>query len=116
VFAGGGVQTWSVQRQMPYNGRGDGARGADLNGTRYYATGAPVNVNGANGEYGIGRLRGPNHRPTVFTEPAPWSQNYYDTTQTTGTPDQPGPATQAPDMVYVSPSAGRASNSTGRTG
>lgn len=116
VFAGGGVQTWSVQRQMPYNGRGDGARGAALDGTRYYATGAPEFANGGQGQYGVGRLRGPNHRPTVFVEPAPWSANYYDTTAATGTPDNPGSGGQAPDMVYVSPTAGRASNRTGRTG
>lgn len=116
VFAGGGVQTWSVERQMPYTGRGDGARGADLNGTRYYATGAPEFANAGQGQYGVGRLRGPNHRPTVFTTPAPWSANYYDTTDSTGTPDAPGPAGQSPDLVYVSPAAGRASNGTGRRG
>jgi hypothetical protein len=33
-----------------------------------------------------------------------------------GTPGNPGPADQAPDLVYVSPQAGRASNGTGRTG
>lgn len=114
VFAGGGVQTWSVERQMPYTGRGDGARGADLNGLRYYATGAPQFLDGGQGHYGIARLRGPNHRPTVFAEPAPWSANYYDTTASVGTPQNPGPASQAPDMVYVSPQAGRASNRTGR--
>lgn len=112
VFAGGGVQTWSVERQMPYTGRGDGARGADLNGTRYYAAGAPQFLDGGQGRYGVARLRGPNHRPVSFTEPAPWSANYYDTTQAV----QGSTTGQSPDMVYVSPASGRASNSTGRTG
>lgn len=118
VFAGGGVQTYAMDRQMPYTGRGDGARGADLNGTRYYATwsGSQEFANAGDGQYGVGRLRGPNHRPTTFTQPGPWSQNYYDTTASVGTPEQPGSGGQAPDMVYVSPTSGRASNRTGRTG
>lgn len=116
VFPGGGNQTWSAQREMPYGGRGDGARGADLNGQRYYAAGPPQFLNGGQGQYGVARLRGPNHRPTVFAEPAPWSTNYYDTTASTGTPAAPGTPTQSPDMVYMSPSSGRASNGTGRTG
>jgi hypothetical protein len=116
VFAGGGVQTWYMEREMPYGGRGDGARGADLNGQRYYATGAPQFLNAGMGQYGAARLAGPNHRPTMFQEPAPWSANYYDTTAEVGTPAAPGTPGQAPGLVYVSPSAGRASNSTGRTG
>jgi hypothetical protein len=116
VWDGGGVQTWSVQRQMPYTGRGDGARGADLNGTRYYAEGPPVNLNGGLGAYGVARLRGPNHRPVYFNEPAPWTSQYYDTTASVGTPDAPGPGGQAPDAVYVSPEVPRGFNSTGRTG
>ncbi len=117
TFPGGGSQTWSVEREMPYGGRGDGARGADLNGTRYYAAGGYDNFfNAGQGAYGQARLAGPLHRPTVFAEPAPWSANYYDTTAGVGTPDNPGAAGQAPDMVYLSPQAPRASNSTGRTG
>lgn len=117
VFAGGGVQSWSVERQMPYTGRGDGARGAELNGTRYYGTGQGSEfLNAGQGQYGQARLAGPRHRPTVFAEPAPWSANYYDTTASVGTPLSPGDASQAPDLVYVSPQAGRASNGTGRTG
>jgi hypothetical protein len=117
VFAGGGVQTWSVEREMPYGGRGDGARGANLNGERYYATGGYDNfMNGGMGQYGAGRLAGPNHRPTVFQEPAPWSTNYYDTTASVGTADNPGVPGQAPDLVYVSPQAGRRGNGTGRSG
>jgi hypothetical protein len=116
VWDGGGVQTWSVQRQMPYTGRGDGARGADLNGTRYYAEGPPVNLNGGLGSYGVARLRGPNHRPVYFNEPAPWTSQFYDTTASVGTPDAPGPGGQAPNAVYVSPEVPRGFNSTGRTG
>jgi hypothetical protein len=115
VWDGGGVQTWSVQRQMPYNGRGDGARGADLNGTRYYAEGPPVALNAGLGAFGVARLRGPNHRPVYFNEPAPWTAQYYDTTASVGTPDAPGPGGQAPQNVYTSPEFGRGGlNSTGR--
>lgn len=116
VFEGGGVQTWYTERQMPYTGRGDGARGADLNGQRYYAEGAPQFLNAGSGSYGVGRLQGPNHRPTNFQQPAPWSANYYDTTDSVGTADQPGTAAQSPNLVYTSPSAGRATNTTGRSG
>ncbi len=118
VFPGGGNQTWSLEREMPYGGRGDGARGADLDGTRYYAAGGYDNfLNAGQGQYGQARLAGPRHRPTMFAEPAPWSTNFYDTTASVGTTDSPGAADQAPDMVYVSPQASRAAlNSTGRTG
>lgn len=112
VWAGGGNQTWSLLRQMPYGGRGDGARGADLNGQRFYATGQDQQfVNGGMGEYGIARRHGSDHkRPVSFETPAPWSANYYDTTASLA--DQSTP--QAPDLVYVSPTAGRAGNGTGR--
>lgn len=116
VFPGGGNQTWFMLREMPYGGRGDGARGAVLSGQRYYATGqADQFWNAGQGDYGISRARG-GKRPVSFSEPAPWSGNYYDTTESVGTPDAPGNPGQAPNMVYVSPSAGRASNGTGRTG
>lgn len=112
----GGQTGWSVQRRMPYTGRGDGARGADLNGQRYYGTGQQDQFwNAGQGNYGIGRERGDaNKRPVGFTEPAPWTANFYDTTNEVGTSDAPGTPTQGGDQVYVSPSAGRASNSTGR--
>jgi len=117
VFPGGGNTTWAVQREMPYGGRGDGARGADLSGQRYYTTGQATEFwNAGQGDYGISRQRGRrNRRPVSFTEPAPWTANYYDTTASVGTSEQPGTAAQSPNMVYVSPSAGRASNSTGRS-
>lgn len=113
VFDDGGNQTWSVLREMPYAGRGDGARGADLNGARYYATGQQSQFwNAGQGDYGIARKHGGDHkRPVSFTTPAPWTANFYDTTQ--GVADDT--ATQAPDMIHVSPATGRATNSTGRT-
>jgi hypothetical protein len=117
VWGNGGVQTWSANRQMPYGGRGDGARGADLNGTRYYEEGPPVAglANAGQGAYGISRLRGPNHRPVYFNEPAPWTSQYYDTTASVGTPDNPGAGGQQPQAIYVSPETGRGGlNSTGR--
>ena len=113
----GGVQTWSVQRQMPYGPgeRGGGARGADLNGTRYYAEGPPVALNAGVGSYGVAWLRGDKtKRPVSFTEPAPWTAQFYDTTSSVGTADAPGPGGQAPSAIYVSPSPARNLNSTGR--
>jgi hypothetical protein len=110
--------TWSVLREMPYGGRGDGARGADLNGQRYYATGqADQFWNAGQGNFGTGRLEGSgNKRPVSFTQPAPWTANFYDTTTSVGTADSPNqqPA-QQPQAVYTSPGGLRASNSTGRS-
>lgn len=116
VYPGGGNTTWSVEREMPYAGRGDGARGADLNGQRYYATfGHQQFMNAGQGDYGIARARGGDHkRPVSFTEPAPWTANYYDTTEDVGTTGEVSTAPQSPNLVYVSPSTGRASNRTGR--
>lgn len=112
VWDGGGVQSWSVEREMPYGGRGNGARGADLNGSRYYGTGQGDQFwNAGQGDYGIGRQQG-GKRPVSFTAPAPWTTNFYDTTSEM----QAGNAGQAPDAVYVAPNAGRASNGTGRRG
>ena len=101
---------------MPYSGRGDGARGADLNGTRYYAEGPPVNVNGGQGAYGVGRLRGPNHRPVYFNEPAPWTSQYYDTTASVGTPDAPGCARPGPQRRLHLPRCGTGRAEPGRGG
>lgn len=113
VFDAGGSQTWSVQREMPYGGRGDGARGADLNGQRFYATGQATQFwNAGQGDYGISRKQGGDHkRPVSFATPAPWTANYYDTTE--GVAQET--TAQAPNMVYVSPTTGRAGNGTGRT-
>jgi hypothetical protein len=111
--------TWRVLREMPYGGRGNGARGADLNGQRYYATGQQDEfMNAGQGEFGTARLSGAgNKRPVSFSQPAPWTANYYDTTASVGTNEDPNtqPA-QQPSAVYTSPGGLRASNSTGRTG
>lgn len=110
----GGQTGWSVQRRMPYTGPGDGGRGAHLSGQRYYGTGQQDQFwNAGQGNYGIARERG-GKRPVSFQEPAPWTSNFYDTTSEVGTTDAPGTPTQSGQQVYVSPSAGRASNSTGR--
>lgn len=113
VFDAGGNQTWAVEREMPYGGRGDGARGADLNGERFYATGQAQQFwNAGQGDYGIARKLGGDHkRPVSFTTPAPWTANFYDTTDGVAQDT----TAQAPNMVYVSPTTGRASNGTGRT-
>jgi hypothetical protein len=106
----GGTTNFAVLRDMPYTGRGNGARGAQLNGHRYYATGQDQQFwNAGQGNYGIAREQG-HRRPVAFTEPAPWTQNFYDTTGQV----QSGDAPQAPQAVYVSPDAGRARNGTGR--
>jgi len=99
---------------MPYTGRGDGARGAQLTGQRYYGTGQQDQFwNAGQGDYGIERAYGSGRkRPVSFTEPAPWTANFYDTTA----PVQDNSNPQSPDAVYTSPSSGRASNSTGRNG
>jgi len=112
----GGITGWAVQRRMPYTGRGDGARGAQLSGQRYYGTGQDTQFwNAGQGDYGISRQRGGRHkRPVAFTEPGPWTANYYDTTDEVGTSDSPGVPGQSPNMVYTSPTTGRATNSTGR--
>lgn len=113
VYPGGGNTTWSVLRPMPYTGRGDGARGADLSGQRRYASGQAEQFwNAGQGDYGIAREQGGDYkRPVSFSEPAPWTANYYDTTPGV----QNDTMAQAPNLVYVSPSAGRAGNSTGRS-
>jgi hypothetical protein len=112
-----GAQTgWSVLRRMPYTGRGDGARGAQLSGQRYYGTGQQEQFwNAGQGNYGIARERGGDHkRPVAFNEPAPWTANFYDTTSEVGTSEAPGTPSQGGQQVYVSPTSGRASNATGR--
>lgn len=107
--------TWSVNREMPYAGRGNGARGADLNGQRYYGqfnASEDQFANAGRGDYGIARERG-GKRPVSFTQPAPWSSNFYDTTDEVGTADTPNPNPgQVPNSVYVSPSASRTSRAT----
>lgn len=117
--SGAGSQSWSVNRQMPYTGRGNGARGADLNGQRYYAEYNMLNhfVNAGMGDYGIARLQGSQVKvPVGFTEPAPWTSQLYLTTDSVGSNTDPNsnPSHLAPGPI-VSPSSGRASDSTGRT-
>lgn len=117
VPADGGNFSWSLLREMPYGGRGNGARGADLNGQRRYATGQETEFwNAGQGSFGIERQRGSGHKsPVSFTQPAPWSANVYTTTASVGTTDAPNPDPgQQPSAIYVSPASRRASNSTGR--
>lgn len=113
VMFGGGNQTWALPREMPYGGRGDGARGADLSGQRFYRTGQEFQfANAGMGDYGIARKLGGDHkRPVSFQTPAPWTANYYDTTDSVSDNTTP----QAPPLVFISPSAGRAGNGTGRS-
>lgn len=118
-YAVDGLTSWSVSREMPYGGRGNGARGADLNGQRYYATGQETQFwNAGQGEFGIERLRGSgNKRPVGFTQPAPWTANFYDTTASVGTTTDPNATPdQQPQAIYYSPGGLRATNGTGRTG
>ena len=117
VFRGGGVETYAMLREMPYGGRGDGARGAHLNGSRYYAENDQATQfwNAGQGDYGAARLAG-GRRPVGFTQPAPWSANFYDTQAGLGDDSPPSTAEQAPASIYVSPGGGRAGNGTGRAG
>lgn len=116
--AGGGNTSWQVLREMPYGGRGNGARGGDLNGQRRYATGQETQFwNAGQGDYGIARQRASGPSAVSFTQPAPWSANVYTTTQSVGTADNPNTQPgQQPQAVYVSPGGRRASNRTGRSG
>lgn len=112
VFNGGGVETWDVDRRIPYTGRGNGLRGAQLDGNRYYAAGQYDQfVSAQSGKYGVARLAGPK-RPVNFTQPAPWTGNYYDTTEQV----QQQTAPQAPDAVYVTPVPARPNTAARRAG
>lgn len=117
VYAGGGFGSYTMLRQMPYGGRGDGARGAHLNGQRLYLPNDQATQfwNAGQGDYGQARLAG-GRRPVGFTQPSPWSANFYDTQEGLGDASAPSSAPQAPASIYVSPAGGRAGNGTGRTG
>lgn len=119
VFDGGSSLSWGVMRRMPYTGRGDGARGAELSGQRYYAENVQSHQfwNAGQGDYGIARQLGSQVKvPVGFTEPAPWTSQYYLTTDSVGSYDNPNATPgQLPQGPVMSPSSGRASNSTGRT-
>lgn len=82
-------------RPMGYRGAPSN-RGADLSGQRYVMAAQEETKYLPNGDYGIARRRGPNHRPIRFSPPGPWTANYYDEAPVTGT--------AAPDMVRRSPS------------
>lgn len=100
----GGFESYAVTRQMPlkiharpagYEGA-PSIRGGDLSGQRYTMP-AKNNLNaGGNGAVGIGRERGPLHRPVSFRQPGPWTANFYDVA-----PDE---GTEAPNMILRSPS------------
>lgn len=106
---------WHVDREMPYATGGNGARGAHLNGQRYYASGQDEQfLSAGHGSYGAARRSG-GKRPVSFTHPAPWSSQYYDTTAEAGTADSPNTSpAQQPSAIYTSPGGGRASNRTQR--
>jgi hypothetical protein len=105
-------------RRMPYTGHGGslqavapsrgnkGIRGAVLDGNRFYQEPAGFSEGDQGGSYGKARTT-QRHRPTIFSEPAPWSAGYYDTTANAGGPDTPGTNTQVVQSVHVSPSAER---------
>jgi hypothetical protein len=106
VFGGpnGGAETYSFDARMPYSGRGNGARGADLNADRYYSPVQPDYFGDQGGQYGYQR-ESPDgmHRPTEFYEPGPWTENFYDTTAGAGSPGEAGTSGQAISAVYYSP-------------
>lgn len=108
VFNGmnGGFESEAFDRSIPYRihargGAYDGApsnRGADLSGNRFTMQPSQNLNSGGHGHYGIGRQRGPNHRPVKFEMPGPWSANYYDVA--------PQQGTNQPDMIHNSPGGG----------
>lgn len=117
VYGGvnGGYEGYEVQRQMPYriHARPEGYegapsnRGADLSGQRFTMP-AKNNLNsGGQGAYGIGRQRGPLHRPVRFRQPGPWTANYYDVA-----PDE---GSQAPNMIHESASRRNPGKPKGKT-
>jgi hypothetical protein len=126
LFGGGGNQTYFMQRTMPFDedytamkrrnktfGPLGGARGADIDGSRFnreYPTTGTGFESQTMGQYGVARKRGGDHkRPVTFQEPAPWSTNFYDTT--TDIQRQEGTVSGAeghqPSSVYVSPATKR---------
>jgi hypothetical protein len=95
----------SLQDVAPFKG-GRSVRGAVLDGRRFYQQpDTELNQGGAYGHYGA--RQNVLHRPTVFSEPAPWSAQFYDTTAETGSPDVPGASSQVVQAVHVSPAAAR---------
>lgn len=115
VYKGGGVESYEIEREIPYSIHARPAaytgapsnRGAELSGERYYAPALRRGAfaNAGQGRYGQRKKEGPLHRPTTFTQPAPWSANFYDTSAG----EQQGTQKQAADMVYVSPAPARSS-------
>ncbi len=111
----------ALERKIPYDAKGRGTpvpgqgrnvRGAILDGIRFGLS-PPVMVPQRQG-YGTARTRQGN-RPTVFSEPPPWSARFYDTTAATGGPDQAGTAAPV-QQVYVSPAVPRQGGSWRRGG
>ncbi len=100
MFARGGVAPYpdSYQRSTGVHH----LRGGRLTGQRYFgAVRDQQQIGLPSDAYGIARARGPRHRPVGFTQPAPWSANYYDV---------PADRSSAPaDMVHNSPSRPRRS-------
>ena len=74
-------------------------RGGRLTGQRYFgAIEDQQRIGLPSDAYGIARARGPQHRPTRFEQPAPWTANFYDVPAST--------AQHQPDMIHTSPSRG----------
>src|SRR6185437_480994 len=101
----GAQEGFTADRRIPYmihhrpeGYRGAGSnRGADLSGQAYRMEAKEETAGLPDGDYGIARRRGPNHRPVRFEQPGPWAANYRDVA-----PDE---GTHQPNMVRVSPKA-----------
>jgi hypothetical protein len=111
--AGEGVMSWEVERSIPLRVHARPAqyagapsnRGGDLSGERGFWDQPIINANAGSGQYGHLKMDGPLHRPTTFTQPAPWTANYYDTSAA----EAQGTQKQAASMVHVSAAPARSS-------
>ena len=101
LFAKGGTPAPYPSSYTRFTGN-QHLRGGRLTGQRYFGDKKDQQQIGLPSDaYGIARARGPRHRPVQFTQPGPWTANYYDTLL-------PDDGNQAADMIHVSPSRPRA--------
>ena len=100
-FAKGGTPARQPKGAAPH------IRGGRYDGTRYFGELKDQQRIGLPSDsFGIKRARGPNHRPTRFEQPPPWTANFYDV--------PPDEGDTAPDQIHRSPVGPRRSPGTSR--